>query len=228
MDSLGVGRRRLGTGLLAFGLVGVLMAGIVAAALIGGAIAARNLDDRLEADQARIAASLTRLAATMESLAITTQHGGATLQTSSQTLADARDALNVATETSLALAGALNIDILGQQPFAGASTKLVELAGTVKRFEEKAEALAGNLDQNADDAMAMADQIRLMKTQVNELAVRVAGFDRIGEIVGLVLGGIVLAGLLTAWIAVGAAFCAWAGWRLRRASGAGGAGTPQD
>ncbi len=213
--------------MLAFGLAGVLMAGIVAAALIGGAVAARNLDDRLMADQAKIAASLTRLAATMESLAITTENGGTTLRTSSQTLADARDAINVATDTSLALAGALNIDILGRQPFAGASSKLADLAGTLKTFEGDAEALAISLDQNADDATAMAEQIRQMTTQVNELAVRVNGFDRIGEIVGLVLGGIVLGGLLTAWIAVGAAFCAWAGWRLRRVPAAGEADAPE-
>ena len=50
----------------------------------------------------------------------------------------------------------------------------------------------------------MTDQIRQLKDQVNELASRIAGFDRIGEIVNLVLGGIVLAGLLTAWIAIGA------------------------
>ena len=48
------------------------------------------------------------------------------------------------------------------------------------------------------------------------LAERIGGFDRIGELVGLLIGGIVLAALLTAWVAFAAAFCAWAGWRLRR------------
>jgi len=222
METLGFDRRRLGTGMLVFGLAGVLMAGIIAAALISGAFAARNLDDRLQADQARIAASLTRLTVTMESLAITTENAGSTLQTSSQTLADARDTLDTAAQTSLALAGALNIDILGRQPFAGAAEKLAALAGSLSTFQAKAEALAGNLDHNAADATAMTDQIRQLKSQINELAVRVAGFDRIGEIVGLVLGGIVLAGLLTVWVALGAAFCAWAGWRLRRTPAAGG------
>ena len=61
----------------------------------------------------------------------------------------------------------------------------------------------------------MADRVRAMQAEVDELATRVEDFDRIGEIVNLVLGGIVLGGLLTAWVAIGAAFLAWAGWRLR-------------
>ncbi len=224
MDALGFDRRRLGTLMLVFGLVGVLIAGIVAAALIGGAIAARNLDDRLVADQTRIAASLTRLSVTMESLALTTENAGDTLKTSSGTLAEARDTLDAAAAVSTDLAGALNIDILGSQPFAGASDRLGELARTLTTFRAKAEALAVNLDQNAADATTMTAQIRQLKDQVHELAVRIAGFDRIGEIVGLVIGGIVLAGLLIAWVAVGAAGCAWVGWRLRRAADRGEAG----
>ena len=71
MEWLGVDRRRLGTGMLVFGLAGMVIAGIVAVALVMGAFAARDLDERLAADQARIAQSLERLSGTMESLAAT-------------------------------------------------------------------------------------------------------------------------------------------------------------
>jgi DNA anti-recombination protein RmuC len=216
MEWLGINRRRLGTGMVVFGLAGVVMAGIVAVALILGAVAARDLDERLEADQARIAASLTRLSVTMESLATTTQHAGTTLQNSSEALADARDVLAITADTSLALSEALDVEILGRQPFGTASEKLADLARTIATFGGRAETLALNLHQNAADVDVMTDQIRRLKEQVNELTSRIAGFDRLGEIVNLVLGGIVLVALLTSWIAVGAAFCAWAGWKLRR------------
>ena len=62
----------------------------------------------------------------------------------------------------------------------------------------------------------MAGQIRTVKTQASELAASVVAFDRIDQIVGLLIGGIVLGGLLTVWVAVAAAGCAWFGWRLRR------------
>jgi DNA anti-recombination protein RmuC len=223
MEWLGLNRGRLGTGMVVFGLAGVVMAGIVAVALILGAVAARDLDTRLEADQARIAASLTRLSVTMESLATTTTNAGATLATSSEAMADARDVLDAAAGSTVALAEALDISILGSQPFAQASERLQSLALSISTFQGKAEALAVNLHENAADAEVMTGQIRQLKDQVNELASRIAGFDRIGEIVNLVLGGIVLAGLLTAWIAVAAAFCAWVGWKLRRIGAADGA-----
>jgi hypothetical protein len=216
MEWLGIDRRRLGTGMLVFGLAGVLMAGVVAVALVFGAFAARNLDDRLAADQARIGASLTRLSSTMESLAITMDNAGTTLETSSQAMADAQAVLDTAAASMGSLAGALDISILGSQPFAGASQNLEQLARTIESFKGKAATLGVNLHQNSVDAGLMTDQVRNLKTQLNELAVRVTGFDRIGETVALLIGGIVLAALLTAWVAVAAGFCAWVGWKLRR------------
>jgi hypothetical protein len=216
MEWLGIDRRRLGTGMLVFGLAGVLVAGVVAVALVLGGFAARNLDERLAADQARIAASLTRLSATMESLAITMENAGTTLETSSAAMADAQAVLDTASASMLSLSGALNISILGSQPFAGASQNLEELARTIATFEGKATALGVNLHQNSVDAGVMTAQVRDLKTQLNELAVRVTGFDRIGELVALLIGGIVLCALLTAWVAVAAGFCAWVGWKLRR------------
>ena len=178
MEWLGLNRRRLGTGMVVFGLAGVLMAGIVAVALILGAVAARDLDTRLEADQARIAASLTRLSVTMESLATTTGNAGATLETSSAAMADARDVLDAAAGSTVALAEALDISIFGSQPFAQASERLQNLALSISTFQGKAESLAINLHQNAADADVMTGQIRKLKDQVTELASRIAGFDR--------------------------------------------------
>ena len=216
MDVLGMERRRLGTWLLVFGLVGVVLAGLIAAVLVGGAVAARGLDERLAADQSRIAASLTRLTVTMESLALTTEHAGATLGTTRDTLADAQTLLGDVASTAVSLSSALDITILGNRPFSGAAEQLQALGRTVETFQADAGLLAANLDQNVNDSAAMTEQIRLMKTQVNELASQVAGFDRIDQVVNLLVGGIVVAGLLTAWVAIGAAFCAWIGWRLRR------------
>jgi hypothetical protein len=65
MDWLGVDLRRMGTTLLVFGVIGMVIAGIVAAGLIGGAIAARNLDDRLAAERVRLVQTLDRVDAAM-------------------------------------------------------------------------------------------------------------------------------------------------------------------
>ncbi len=216
VDWLGTNARRLGTGMLVFGVVGLIIAAILGVGLIAGAFAARDLDTRLEADRIRIADSLHQVSDSMTALAATTEHAGTTLQTSGQTIAEAKAVLESSASSARALSESLNVSILGSQPFASASARLAELATTLTSFEGKADELAANLDQNATDATAMADKVRAMQAQVDELATRVEDFDRIGELVNLVLGGILLAGLLTAWVAVGAAFVAWAGWRLRR------------
>ncbi len=216
MDVLGFDRRRLGTGLLLFGLLGVVLAVVVGGALVAGAYAVRELDQRLLDDQARIAAALTRVSVTMESLAITAEHAGTTLDEASGALGDARDLLGDVADTTVAVAGAIDIDILGNRPFSAASERLQSLARTVSTFQGDAERLALALSANSADAVAMTEQVRGFKGQLNELAARVAGFDRIDQLVGLVVGGIVVGGLLTVWVGIGAAFCAWVGLRLRR------------
>jgi hypothetical protein len=220
MDAIGFDRRKLGAGLLAFGLTGVLLAGLIAAGLIGGAVAARNLDERLVADQQRIAAALTRLTVSMESLAMTTENAGATLTTSAEAVAEAQLVLQDTATAAGALASALDISILGSKPFAGASERIGALALRIAAFDEQAGSLAQNLDTNAGDVAAMTAQVRELKSQVQELATAVADFDRIDELVDLVIGGIALGGLLVAWVAVGAAMCAWVGWKLRKVSAA--------
>ncbi len=217
MNGLDINPRRLGTGLLAFGITGVILAGLIAVALLGGAVAARNLDDRLVADQNRIAASLTRLTLTMDTFATTADHAGATLGSSRDALVHASSLLGTISTTSTDLANALGlVSILGNQPLASAANGIRKVADETTVFAQDATALAVALDANAKDATAMADQIRAAKTQVAELAANVAAFDRIDQIVALIIGGIVLGGLLTLWVAVAAAICAWFGWRLRR------------
>lgn len=220
--------RRTGTALLVFGVTGMVIAGIVALGLIGGAIAARDLDDRLVADQARLVQMLDRVDATMAQTVTTVDNAGATLTTTSETLASAGDVLGQVADTSQELSTSLDFSILGNQPLAGAATKFGDLAGQVRSFQEKAIALSENLAVNAGDTRELASKIALLRNEITALAARVDAFGATGELVGLLVGGILLLGLLVAWLAVAGAGCAWAGWRLRRyhAAGAGAGATP--
>jgi methyl-accepting chemotaxis protein len=217
MSWLGIDLRRMGTALLVFGIIGVIVAGLVAVGLIGGAIAARNLDERLATDQARLAQTLSRVDATMAQTVTTIGNAGTTLSTTSETLTSAGDVLGRVADTSDTLSSSLGaISILGAQPLRTAGERFAELATDARAFQEKADALATNLGTNAGDTGALADRIDELRGEVTSLQDRVASFEATGEIASLLFWGSLLLGLLAAWLATAGGACAWVGLRLRR------------
>lgn len=218
MDALGIDRRRLGTGLLVLGLVGVVLAGIIGVGLIAGAVAARNLDERVSSSQAQLVVTLDRVSAAVDQVAIATANGGGTLLTTSQTVGSAGAVLRRLADISDELSTSLDIGILGQRPLAAAAAKFGELAADVRAVQADTDRLATNLGTNAVDVSALGTEITRLDVQLDTLTARVEGFDQAGEVVGLVVGGILLVGLLVVWLAVAAGACAWLGWRLRRAA----------
>ena len=216
MDWLGVDLRRMGTTLLVFGVIGMVIAGIVAAGLIGGAIAARNLDERLAAERVRLVQTLDRVDAAMAQTVTTIDNAGATLGTTSETLASASGVLSQVAATSEDLSTSLNFSILGSQPLASAAARFGDLAVQVRGFQEKAQALADNLATNSGDTTALASEVDGLRDELAALTDRVASFEATGDVVGLLVGGILLLGLLVAWLAVAGAGCAWFGLKLRR------------
>ncbi len=216
MEWLGVERRRLGTGLLVFGLVGMVLAAIIAAGLLAGGIAARNLDDRIAIDQQRLSAAITQMTTSIDKLASATQNASATLHTTGALIGQSDTVLEDLASLSDELSGNLNFSILGQQPLAGAASKFQAFAQRLRDFGGSTGTLQTNLEANADDLGALVTEIHRIGNLVAELGDRVQSFDRAGEIVRLIVGGIILGGLLVLWLAIAAAFCAWAGWRLRK------------
>jgi hypothetical protein len=216
MDWLGVDRHRLGTGLLVFGIVGFVLATAVAVGLIGGALAARGVDDRITADQVRLVEMLNRLGVTIDRLASSTDHASETLATTRDLVVEAGTVLVDVGTTTRSLADALDISILGSQPFAGAAANLRGLSDRVETFATHTTALGGRLDTNAADLADLADRTRAMGDDLAAVTARLDAFDRTGAIVGLVVAICLLGGLLTVWVGVAAALSAWAGLRLRR------------
>jgi len=218
MEWIGVERRRLGTGLFVFGLVGMVLAAIIATGLIAGGVAARNLDDRIAVDQARLVDALGRTSASIDKLAAATQNASATLHTTGAMVAQADTVIQELAGLSDELSSNLNFSILGQQPLAGAASKFQAFGQRLRDVEGTITTLQGNVETNADDMGALVGQIHQIGDLVSELGDRVQSFDRAAEIVRLIVGGIILGGLLVLWLAIGAALCAWAGWRLRKAA----------
>jgi methyl-accepting chemotaxis protein len=215
MEWLGVDRSRLGTALLLFGVVGVVLAAVIAAGLVGGAISARNLSDRLQSEQAQLVEMLGRLNDSVDHLATSTDNAGQTLRTTQAVVEAVGGVASGLGSTASRLGSSLDVNILGQRPFAGAAESLGSVSTQLDTLGTQVTALATNVETNADDMSQVAVRVREMSQDLKTITDRIQAFDRTGEVVSLIVGGILLGGLLVAWIAIAAAFCAWIGWRLR-------------
>jgi hypothetical protein len=215
MERLAADPRRLGTVLLSFGTVGVVLAGILAVSLVAGALATRSLDERLEADRASLVSTLERAGTAVDNAARATDNLGTTLATTARTLDDTGAALADLAGAAAALGKALDVSILGQRPLADAAARFAEFGGRLEVFAVDASDLAGNLDTNRRDIGEIAADLRFVSERLDQLGTRVAEFDRLAELVGMLTMAALLAGGLVAWMAAAAGFCAWAGWQLR-------------
>jgi hypothetical protein len=219
MEWLSVDRHRLGTAMLVFGLVGMVLAAIVGATLAVGVSAVRSLDDRIATAESQMGASLTRLTLTIDGIAQSVDNTSGTLATARDGAARAANSLNDVANTTRSLANSLDVSLAGQQPFASSVANLRSLETQIRSVQAEAIALAANLDENVTGVTQIAQQIRDMRSQFAELAGTFAGFADARGTVSLAVGGIALAGLLTLWQAILAAWIAWAGLRLRRRVG---------
>ena len=217
MHVVRIAPRRLGTALLAFGIVGVALAAAVALAFAATAMTARDLVDRLADDQARLASTLEELAATTGALGSSIDNAGSTLESSSTAMVNARDVLDELSIASDQLAASLDISIFGGRPFAAAADRFRQLSAEVLVLRDDAATIAERLDTNGQDLGAMSTRVRAFETQLQDYADRIANSGRIGAIGTAVSIAGLVGGLLAAWIGVAAGACAWFGWRLRSA-----------
>ncbi len=221
MEWLGVDRTRLGTALLGFGIVGLVLAALIAVGLVSGAVAARDLNARLQDDQGQLVAMLGRLNDTIDQLASSTDNAGQTLRTTEAVI----DAVGTVTSglgtTASELGNALDVSILGQRPLSGAAGSLRTVSGQLDVLGTQISTLSTDVGKNADDLNEVARQVRLLSQDLATITDRIDEFDRTGQVVGLIVGGILLGGLMAAWVGIAAAFTAWVGWRLRRLAAAG-------
>lgn len=215
MTLLGVERRRAGNALFAFGVIGVVLAGIITLALVGTAVATRGLDERLQADQARLADTLDELSVSTAAAVRSIENASATLDRTGASVQNAREVLEELATASDSLADSLGITIFGSQPFAGAAQRFRTFSDRVRVFSEDATGIADALTTNSNDMGTLAERVALMETQLSDYAERVAESERIGQIGTWVALSVLLGGLLAAWLAIAAAGCAWVGWRLR-------------
>ena len=220
MEVLGLPARRLGNGLVAFGVVGLLLTAVMTIAWLAGFAAIRDLDERLEADRQATAVALVQAAALMGSSATALEDASASLGSVQEALDDAARLLDRLATSTGELAEALNVTILGQQPFAGTSQSFEDVSGDMDILATRSETLATEVETFHPDLEVVAADLRTVETAIRALAYRVNSFDGVEDLVGLMRGYALLSALMAAWLASLAAGCLWAGRQLQRAGAA--------
>jgi hypothetical protein len=177
----------------------------------------QDLDERLETDREALAAALTSTSDLMDSTADAIEATTAAMGNVSVALDDAATLLDNLGGTTASLADALNVSILGQQPFAGAAENLEEIATDLDTFAGHADTLASDVETLGPPLTQLAGDLRTVEESVAALAVRVEEFGGIERLVGLVRIYALLSAVLATWLALLAAGCIWAGRQLRAA-----------
>lgn len=224
MESMGQPARRVGGGLVAFGISGLILTIVMTIVWLSGFFAAGDLDERLEADRVAMATALTDAAELMNSTATALESTSGSLGSVGAVLDDTARILDSLAATTAELADALDVSILGQEPFAAAAASLDEIAAELETFAAHADALGAEVETLEPDLATVAEDLRTVEASMTALATRVEAFSGVEEMVGLIRLYALLSALLSLWLAVLAAGCVWVGRQLRRAERASSSG----
>jgi hypothetical protein len=207
--------RRLGTALLWFGLVGLVLTGVMAVACLSGWTSMGDTGQRLQASRVATAAALRDASRLLGSTSGVLETTTTSFDDVATALEDTSSLLARVSDSTRELAGAMDISILGQRPFAGVGGSFEDLSREFGTVSDDAGALATTLGENKPQLAQVAADLRAIKASIAGLAGRVEVFTGLEETIGMARGFALLSGLLALWLAFLAAGCAWFGNRLR-------------
>lgn len=209
-------RRRVGWGLIAFGLAGLVLAGAAAALVIGSLTAVDAAVSGFERQRTELVAMLGPASDALSGAAESASNASASL---AETSGAARNAAELTTRLAVSfesLASLGSFTIFGARPFA-------DVAGQFAAVGVEARELSGDLNTTADsmttniaDSQAVAADLRALAQQLDRLEASLAATDApSGTDASLPLGiaRLVLLGML-AWLAVPALASIWVGGHL--------------
>jgi hypothetical protein len=219
--SLRAGLRRLATGLIAYGAVGLLIALVAAIALVWAGTRLTSLGSRVETQVVEVVGTLERTSTalrdagtTATSFAVTLERTPPVVRQTAQTIADLRADLR-ALESQFA-----QVQILGGRPFATVAEGFGRMATNLDGLDERLELIAADLESNRTALLANASSLSALGDRLGTVAE-----DLESSAVAQGLGDLgasltVLCLVMLVWIAIPAVGALWLGWWLRSEVGA--------
>jgi hypothetical protein len=214
------GRRRAGSLLLVFGLVGSIVLGGLFLVLGYAAL--------------RVDSSLTRVSQARDQVVLILDHASAALTTAggitgnlSDTVTHTSAAVEGGAEVAAQLSGttsslagtASTFGILGQHPFAGVSDGLQQTSSTLEQMSQQLAAAATSLGASAPQVATVGDKLTTIAADLDAIRAQLAGLNLDLEYALLLVLGVLM--VLIAWLLVPALTAIWLGRRWRREAAAG-------
>jgi hypothetical protein len=168
------GLRRLSTGLIAYGAVGLGVAflGLVALGWTAGRVA--SLADTVDAEVTQLATTLDRTADTLHAastsavtFAVTIERTPSSVRQAAQTIRNLRPNLQ-AIESQLS-----SISILGSQPLAGPARLFGQMATDLQGLDTRLDLIADDLGTDRDALLRNADSLEALANRTEIMAQRV-------------------------------------------------------
>ena len=208
---------RLANGLIAYGVVGLILAVVAAIALVwaGGRFA--SLGGRIETQVASIADTLDRTADVLLDASSSATSFAVTLERTPPIVRQVADAVGDI-ETSLqAVSTQLSqFEILGRQPLAGTADRVNTMAAALDGLDARLELVAGDLEGNRDALLANSASLGALSEQLTSAADQLRGDDLASALADIRAVLLVFGLILLTWIVLPSAGALALGWWLRR------------
>ena len=215
-------RRRLGVGLLAFGIAGLVLVVLAAVLVLSSLAAVDTTASGFERQRAELVAMIDPAASALSDAATSASNAGASLTTASEASRRAADLSGRLATSFEGMAGLGSFDVFGARPFAGVASQFTDVATQSRTLATDLTATADALAQNVADSTAvavdlrnLADRLRRLEASTGVSGTGAPGTADAGSSLPIGAARLVLLGLL-AWLAIPAIVSTWLGWRLAR------------
>jgi len=211
------GLRRLATGLIAYGAIGVAIAvlGLVAMAWLSGRVG--SLADRTGTQVTTIVETLDRTSIALTQASTSATSFGGTLERTGPAVRQVAQAIGNLRGNLRSIEDQLGrVQVLGSQPFGNVAGQFGQMATDLDGLDTQLGLIAGDLEGNRSALAANADSLASIGTRLTRIAAEVRDGtvgDGLGDLRAIVT---LLSLLLVVWVALPAIGALWLGWWLRR------------
>ena len=218
--SLRAGLRRLGAGLIAYGVVGLALALVAAIGLVYAAGRLTSVGDRVDRQITTVIDTLERTStaladasASATSFAVTIERTPPAVRQTAQAIADLRTDLRSVQDQ---MAG---IVILGRSPLSGVSDAFGRMASNLDGLDTRLELIATDLESNRAALLRNADSLGAFGDQLAAISTELEGGLVEDSLEDVRIAVVIVSVVVLAWMTLPAAGALWLGRWLREEVG---------